>query len=99
MADKLEDQIRKARFQLSKQMPYISRALFAMQLVESDKIPFPMGVDQFYRLYYNPKLNAQFTYEEIKAIVYHEVCHLIRMHHSRLGSRNKELFNICTDIK
>ena len=81
----LEDAVRTARAALVFLRPYICRAILAFILVESERVP-TMAVDQFWRLYYNPKwLRQRFPTERellnaLVAIVYHETCHRLRRH-------------------
>ncbi len=95
----IEEQLRKARFQLSKDFPYLGRALFALQFMENNDAPFPMGTDKWYRMYYNSELCKAFSFDEIKGCMYHEVGHMLRAHFDRCGTRNPMGFNVAGDCE
>lgn len=71
-----------ARIALRKSHPYLSTAIFSLSLRESEEIS-TMGVDKFWRLYYNPKFVESLKFEEVTAVLYHEILHLLRKHHKR----------------
>lgn len=94
-----DEQLRKARFRLSKDYPYLGRALFSLSFHETKDMPFYMGTDKWYRMYYNPDMCANLTFEQVKGCMYHEVGHMLRAHFDRCGSRNPEGFNIAGDCE
>jgi predicted metal-dependent peptidase len=77
-----EDIVRAARAKVSYVRPYFSHAVFSLVLIEADDCP-TMGVDQWGRLYYNPKWVRRYSIEEITVILLHELGHKLREHHKR----------------
>ncbi len=71
-----------ARTRLSILRPYVATALWNLHLVETTRLP-TMAVDQYWRLYYNPKFVEKISVEELAAVLYHEVWHLLRAHNVR----------------
>lgn len=66
--------------------PYLSAAAFSLILVGQGKengCP-TIGVDENWRLYWNPEFVERATIPELVAYLYHELCHLLRNHHERL---------------
>jgi predicted metal-dependent peptidase len=77
-----------ARLKLSRERPYLNAALWVMQLrpiVDGMKkgMAGPMGVDPWFRLYYDPEAISKWPVSEIAAVLYHEVGHLLREHAHR----------------
>ena len=75
--------IQAAKLSLSSKRPYLSAALWSINTVETDKVPI-MAVDKYWRLYYNSKEVEKFERNEIEAVLYHEILHLLREHAERL---------------
>lgn len=95
----IEEKLRKARFRLSKEYPYLGRALFALSFNANKDAPFPMGTDKWYRMYYNPEMCEKMNFDEVKGCMYHEVGHMLRAHFDRCGNRNPQGFNIAGDCE
>ena len=87
------DQISYARLVLLERRPYLAQAVMALQPVEVEGLmdkhgcPGPIGVDQWWRLYYDP---AHITNPEwwpslvhLATVLCHEVAHLLRHHAQR----------------
>src|SRR5690606_10368294 len=87
-------------FYLSNKYPYLAHAIFAMKIVVSPDCP-TMGVDQYWRLYVNPDFLDQHSMEELAAVVYHEVLHLLWDHHGRRAAigADHRLFNVSADLE
>lgn len=62
--------------------PYLATALWNVRRIKSDKIP-TMGVDKFWRLYYNPEVFKVWSMDEVVSVLMHEVWHLLRDHPKR----------------
>lgn len=92
----MNDTIRLARALASKRFPYLSTAIFSMQLVEIDKFE-TMAVDNKWRCYYNRDTVEKWGKEITETVLVHEVWHLLRKHHERIGSRDPEEWNRATD--
>lgn len=91
-----------ARFKLAHIMPYISDALFS--LIPTIKPGFEtMAVDKFWRCYYDPEvIRTQWTLEEVVAVLYHEVNHLLREHPIRGATKARHeafAWNIAADLE
>lgn len=71
-----------ARLYAARVRPYLATALFAMQVVESRRVP-TMAVDRHWRCYVSPAFVAQTPLEELAGVWVHEVSHLLRDHHGR----------------
>ncbi|WP_340385617.1 VWA-like domain-containing protein [Streptomyces sp. SS7] len=76
------DKLFSARLQAARARPYLATALFALQVVESRRVP-TMGVDPHWRCYVSPAFVARMPVEELAAVWVHEVSHLLRDHHGR----------------
>lgn len=83
MTAPLELQI--ARVLLMKGRPYLATAAWALQPVATDaaQVAGTLGVDKHWRLYYNPAALPDWTPEQLAAVLYHELHHLLRGHHQR----------------
>lgn len=94
----LPEKIQAARFKLINERPYIATALLALQTVKLDELE-TMGVDQNWRLYFDPKVAEKWDVDEIAAVLYHEVLHMIRSHHTRLKNFPNRIANIAADAE
>ena len=80
----LPEKIVAARWALAKDMPYLSSALFNVAWREShDPLMYTMGIDQYWRCYYNAEFIEKTPIDELKAVLYHELNHVIREHGDR----------------
>lgn len=62
--------------------PYLATGIWSMHPVETDQVP-TMGVDKYWRLYYNPERLDEWTTEQAATVILHEVWHLLREHPQR----------------
>ncbi|MDW8808049.1 VWA-like domain-containing protein [Streptomyces scabiei] len=76
------DKLYTARLQAARARPYLATALFALQAVESRRVP-TMGVDRYWRCYVSPDFVDRTPVEELAGVWVHEVSHLLRDHHGR----------------
>ena len=83
----LPDLLAAARFKLSRERPYLGAALWALQPRAKPGMlaaaGSPIGVDPWFRLYYDPEGLTAWSVEEVTAVLYHEVGHLLRDHARR----------------
>ncbi|MFD8595115.1 VWA-like domain-containing protein [Kitasatospora sp. NPDC059646] len=71
-----------ARLLAVRARPYLATALFAMQVVESARVP-TMAVDRYWRCYVSPSFVAARSEEVLASVWVHEVSHLLRDHARR----------------
>ena len=73
-----------ARLKLAKQRPYLSAALWALIPVAkpglANECPGPIGVDKYWRMYYDPEKIESWDIDAATSVLYHEIGHLIRGH-------------------
>ncbi len=98
-------QLAAARLRCSEFWPYLSSALWSMVPVEAPGLG-TLGVDRYWRLYYDPVRITEWTVEELTGVLYHEVSHLLRDHSARaenLGAPcdvfHSTKFNIAGDME
>jgi predicted metal-dependent peptidase len=85
-----------ARLRLVKDRPYLASAAWALQPVQKPGLE-TLAVDMYWRLYYDPAVTTRWTVKELAGVLYHEVCHLIQDHASRMKGFEPDLANIATD--
>lgn len=94
----MPEQLQAARLLLAKQRPYLASAAWALH-----PLPRPgletLGVDKYWRLYYDPAVLEQWSAEGIAAILYHEICHLLRDHATRMQDFDPVYSNMATDAE
>ncbi|MFJ5265139.1 VWA-like domain-containing protein [Streptomyces sp. NPDC088387] len=71
-----------ARLHAARMRPYLATALFALHVVESQRVP-TMGVDRYWRCYVSAAYVDRLPVEELAGVWVHEVSHLLRDHHGR----------------
>nr|WP_242843552.1 VWA-like domain-containing protein [Thermincola ferriacetica] len=91
-------ELQAARLRLVKDRPYLTSAAWALQPVAKPGLG-TMAVDQFFRLYYDPAVTTRWTVEELSGVLYHEICHLLRDHASRMKEFDPRLSNIAADAE
>jgi predicted metal-dependent peptidase len=62
--------------------PYLATAIWSMHPIEAEQVG-TMGVDKYWRLYYNPDRLDEWTTEQSATVILHEVWHLLREHPAR----------------
>lgn len=79
-----------ARLNAVRKRPYLASILMAFVPREVDSarlgMPGPIGVDKYFRVYYDPARLAEWTVEELAGVLYHEAQHLLRDHPERAAS-------------
>ncbi|HKO32823.1 MAG TPA: VWA-like domain-containing protein [Candidatus Limnocylindria bacterium] len=71
-----------ARLHAAQVRPYLATALFALDTVESRRVP-TMAVDRHWRCYVSPGFVDRTPLAELAGVWVHEVSHLLRDHHGR----------------
>lgn len=94
----LPQELQAARLRLAKERPYLASAAWALQAVPKPGIG-TMAVDMYWRLYYDPTVIDLWSVESIAAVLYHEICHLLRNHAERMKDFNPRLSNIAADAE
>ena len=96
------DIVQVARYKLTHLFPYLHDAVFSLILTPKKGFQ-TMAVDKFWRCYYdNDELRKKWDVDQVCAVLYHEINHLIREHHMRgepLGPRNQQKWNIAGDLE
>lgn len=75
----LPKSIQNARMFLASEYAYVGSLLWALRPVEKPGLG-TMGVDQDWRLYYDPAIDAKWTEPEVLGVLYHEINHILRNH-------------------
>ena len=98
LSQTVPDNMAIARFKLDLQRPYLSKALWALQPVAAPDLG-TLGVDKWWRLYYDPVVCEQWTPDEVMAVLYHELGHLLRSHHARAEAiqAQPQVWNVAGD--
>ncbi|SDF52311.1 Predicted metal-dependent peptidase [Thermoanaerobacter thermohydrosulfuricus] len=94
----LPEKIQAARFRLMNERPYIAAALLSLQTVEDINLD-TMAVDKKWRLYYDPAVAEKWSVDELVAVLYHEVLHMLRDHLGRLVNYPVRIANIAADAE
>lgn len=92
------DRLAAARLLAARRAPYLAAALWALVPVERPGIA-TMAVDAWWRLYYDPAAVEAWSVEEVAGVLVHEVTHLLRRHHARLGGFPPEVGNLAADAE
>jgi len=92
-----EEKLIRARVHLQKDKPFWSYLCMSLNLVEEPSVE-TCGVDTEGNLYFNPAYVNKLNQDEIKGVMAHEVMHCALEHMDRGKDKNKELFNISSDI-
>ena len=109
----MSDQLSVARLQVSRERPYYSAVLWALQPVPTKDFaktgPGPIGVDKHLRLYYDPEVIGTFKPDKLAAVLVHEIGHVLRAHDRRIGHRKDigvtstgsavSIWNIAADLE
>jgi predicted metal-dependent peptidase len=92
-----KDKLIKARVKLQEQNPFFSYLTMYLKFIEKENID-SCGVDITGNFYYNPNFIESLSNSEVKTVLCHEVMHIALLHLNRLGSKDKMIWNIATDI-
>ncbi|WP_028987546.1 vWA domain-containing protein [Thermicanus aegyptius] len=86
-----------AIFRLLKKRPYFASAVYSLLPIESETVE-TMAVSETGVLYYSKNVE-KWTTEEISAVLYHEILHLLQVHFVRLKEYPHEVANIAGDLE
>src|SRR6056297_255438 len=97
---KAEEKIKKAKIQLQRRNPFFAYLSLYIKPQKSNDLPESAGagVDLKGNLIYKEKFIDELSYKQVMGLIAHEILHLALQHLQRQNSRDKELFNIATDI-
>lgn len=87
----------KAIVDLLLEKPFFGVVLSHTHVVESSSRTQTMGTDGK-TIYYNPKWSEKLTPSEQRAVLAHEVLHIVLGHHIRMKGRNALVWNIACDM-
>lgn len=87
----VERAVRMARALAAEETPWFSPALFAARLVVSERCPSLAAIDQWMRIYFNPKLVTELMHgldredaiSQLAWVMNHEISHAMRQHADR----------------
>ena len=99
MSHDIPEKLQAARFLCSQHWPYLSSALFSVQMVE-DQTLGTYAVDKWWRLYYDPRVD--WSVESMATVLYHEMSHLLRNHSMRAElypELDHNAWNACADAE
>ena len=91
-------ELQAARLRLVKTHPYLASAAWALRPVAKPGLE-TLGVDMWWRLYYDPAVVLRWTVEALSGVLYHEICHLLRDHPGRMKNLEPRTANISTDAE
>ncbi len=101
--------LRMARAYAAEKLPWFAPALYAARLVITEACPFPAGIDDGMRVYFNPRWvlqrrqqgGEQDAVRELAWLWVHEICHRLREHSERAKEKRAEpfLWNIAGDLE
>ena len=95
MALSVADKIQKARTQLVIGHPFFAALALRLNMVETDTVE-TMATDGK-NIYYNPKFVESMTDAEVQGVIAHEALHPGFLHHTRMGSRDHQKWNMAAD--
>jgi len=104
-AETMPFELQAARLALGDKRPYLQTLLYSLIPLEratGTMGPLPtLAVDKFHRLYYNPEVGTKWNQEQLMAVLYHEVQHLLREHPGRGEDNHADptIFNIAGDLE
>lgn len=86
----------RAKVALVTMHPFFASILLKRKMIEDLTIP-TAGVDQRGQIYYNPEFVESLSVDQLVFLLCHEVGHVIGQHASRVGSRDRQRWNIAGD--
>jgi predicted metal-dependent peptidase len=109
MADVMPENLAAARLRLARNRPYLASALWALSprerkgMMDKYGAAGHIGVDRYFRLYYDPDGIAEWSVDELEGVMYHEVGHLLRAHSDRQPTPNDDsdylVWNMAGDME
>ena len=101
----IDEAMVRARFKaIHSFVPYYATAILSMNVIpppDTGNFCPTMGVDKYWRLYYNREFLNSLSPTEAATIIWHEVEHLLREHHRRFDfvGCDKQIANIAMDCE
>lgn len=92
-----DDKLAIGRLEVMRRAPYFGAMVTALVPTPCDWVP-TIGVTASGLLPYNDAWIRQRTRDEVVALYWHEVMHLVLNHHGRRGERDPYLWNVAGDI-
>jgi len=93
------EKITKARIQLLRQQPFLGYIVMNLNFKENEIIAQKtMAVDARGNVYYSPKFVNSLSEEVLMSVISHESLHLALLHLTRVGTRDREIFNYAADL-
>ena len=91
-----------ARIIAQSKWPYLATILYSLKLVDTEKIQ-TFGVDDGWRMYFNPKFVLEHDAETLATMVLHEAMHCLLQHGPRFAALNQPMalhpnWNIAGDL-
>lgn len=95
----LPQELQTARYALTRSHAYMSSLLLSLNFIEEPGLG-TMGVDKYWRCYYDPKVLKKWSMKELEGVLFHECNHLLRSHPERSEPfEDKMKMNIAEDIE
>jgi len=91
-----KNMILKARTSIVLEQPFFASIMMRLPMVEDKEFPAPMGTNGKY-IKYNPELIKEWSLDEIKGVICHEVMHVAHGHALRMQDRDHSIWNIACD--
>ncbi|MHA2249559.1 MAG: vWA domain-containing protein [Candidatus Kariarchaeaceae archaeon] len=88
----------RTRSSLFLDMPFFGYILGHLEIFPVNDARIPSYAADTRRIYINPKYTEAKTIEQLKGMMMHLVTHLIMKHGERMQYRNKDIWNISTDV-
>lgn len=92
-----KEQMKRARIQLYRNMPFFGYLVQYLDLIETDQVP-TAGITEDTRVFYNPEFIDSLTEEETKGVLAHEVMHKAMDGFKRQGNRDDQKWNVAQDL-
>lgn len=95
----ITEKITKAKIKLNHDTPFFSYVVMNLKFHENEKIAQgTIAVNAKGNIYYSKKFVEKLDLEELKFIISHETMHCLFLTFTRLGNRDKKVWNRCTDL-
>ncbi len=94
--DALESKLLRAKIELMSKSVFISTISLNVKHLVSDLIP--TAATNGLKIWYNPKFIEKMSVQQLAGLMAHECWHIGFQHQSRMGSRDKHVWNIAGDI-
>jgi len=92
-------ELQTARYALTRNQPYISSLVLNLNFIEKKGLG-TLGVDKWWRCYYDPDIIKVWSLKQLEGVLFHESNHLLRSHPERAESfEDKFRMNVAEDIE